>query len=111
MLAKHNKLIIIGDLNAKSKLWHCNTENKRGTDLEQLICKLDMHVLKSSSPTYPTSNSVLDLSICSSSLRTSFLNFQVLSDQISDHYPTLTSFKLSIDKLTFEINKLDLLKL
>ena len=106
-LMKFKNIIITGDLNAKSKLWHCKTDNKRGLELETEITRLDLHVLNNRKPTYPSSKNILDLSICSNSMRNKFTNFQVLDDKLSDHQPTLTSFKISIDKFTFEINKID----
>lgn len=30
---KHNKILVIGDLNAKHNLWHCNKSNKNGKTL------------------------------------------------------------------------------
>jgi len=40
-------------------------------------------------------------------MRTKFAKFSVLKDQISDHQATLTLFKITTEKLTFEIKKID----
>ena len=95
-LAKFKKLIIVGDLNAKSKLWYCLNDNKRGLELESVISKLNLSILNNRKPTFTKSNSILDLSICSRSMRMIFATFKVLQDKISDHQPTLTTFNTSV---------------
>ena len=106
-LMKFNKLVIVGDLNAKSKLWYCPTDNKRGLELESAIMKHNLSILNNKKPTFLKSKSVIDLSICSKSMRKNFATFKVLPDKISDHQPTLTSFSISTTNHLFEINKID----
>ena len=89
------KIIITGDLNAKSKLWYCHSDNQRGLELETLLSHYNLHLLNNKSPTYKRGKSVLDLSICSNSLFSKSSSFRVLRDRISDHQPTLTKFIVS----------------
>ena len=114
-IAKHRKLVILGDLNAKSKLWYNKKTDKRGLQLEEYLTLYDLHVLNNSKPTripYPNGRrtvnpSVIDLSICSNSMSKTFKEFQVLSHQISDHLPTLTSFYSTPAHISFNIKKID----
>jgi len=106
-ITKFNKFILTGDLNAKSKLWHCPSDNKRGLELESLLAKHTLHILNNKRPTYKSSKCIIDLSICPNSMMQKFIKFKVLKDQISDHQATVTSFKISTEKLIFEIHKID----
>ena len=106
-ICKFPKFILTGDLNAKSKLWHCPSDNKRGLELEIVAAKYNLHILNNKKPTFNKSKSIIDLSICSNSMRKKFKKFKVLTYKISDHQPTLTTFKISVEKLSFTINKID----
>ena len=68
IISSHTNWIILGDLNAKSKAWYCNSENKRGLDLEALSSINHFHILNNKTPTYKRSNSILDLTIYSNQL-------------------------------------------
>ena len=106
-ISKFKKFVLNGDLNSKSKLWHCTADNKRGLELEQLTTKHNLHILNNKKPTFIKSKSILDLSICSNSWRCKFKKFSVLNDKISDHQPTVTIFKITTEKLTINISKID----
>ena len=84
---------IIGDLNAKNKLWHCSNENIRGILLEQIASKHNLNILNSKQPTFKRGKSIIDLTICSNNMRSLFAKHEVLKNEISDHYPTLSIFK------------------
>ena len=106
-ISKFGKFVLTGDLNAKSRLWHCPVDNKKGLELEPLLVKHKLHILNNKTPTYKSSNSILDLSICSNPMLSKFHKFQVLKDHISDHQATLSSFKITTNKLIIEIQKID----
>ena len=74
----HKNFIIVGDLNAKNKQWHCKNTNPKGILLEQITLSNNLHILNNKTPTYGRSKSIIDLSICSNSLRSNFSNFKVL---------------------------------
>ncbi|RNA31655.1 AP-like endonuclease reverse transcriptase, partial [Brachionus plicatilis] len=102
------KFIIVGDLNSKSKTWHCIKENTNGEILENFINAPNCHVLNCEKPTFPRGNSIIDLTICSQNMYDFFHSHKVLADKISDHQPTITSFKNLIPrKKLFTINKID----
>ncbi|RNA43760.1 hypothetical protein BpHYR1_043464, partial [Brachionus plicatilis] len=73
-------------------MWHCKSTDPKGEVLENILSELNMHVLNSSKCTYNRGKSVLDLSICSNSIRKYFESHQVLDFKISDHQPTMTTF-------------------
>ncbi|RNA21918.1 AP-like endonuclease reverse transcriptase, partial [Brachionus plicatilis] len=100
---KHLNSVIIGDLNAKNSMWHCKSTDPKGEVLENILSELNMHVLNSSKCTYNRRKSVLDLSICSNSIRKYFESHQVLDFKISDHQPTMTTFKSNLE---FELSEL-----
>ncbi|RNA15054.1 AP-like endonuclease reverse transcriptase [Brachionus plicatilis] len=102
------KFIIVGDLNSKSKTWHFIKENTNGEILENFINASNCHVLNCEKPTFPRGNSIIDLTICSPNMDDFFHSHKVLADKISDHQPTITSFKNLIPrKKLFTINKID----
>ncbi|CAF0942296.1 unnamed protein product, partial [Brachionus calyciflorus] len=90
---KYKNLLIIGDLNCISQNWHCKYKNQNGRTLEQILEDQNLYVLNDDTPTYKRSENILDLTICSSNLLKFFSDFKVLNSQISDHNPTLTTFK------------------
>ncbi|CAF1019683.1 unnamed protein product, partial [Brachionus calyciflorus] len=71
-------------------MWYCKESNKKGEILEKIIEKFNLFIVNNSSPTYKKSGNILDLSICSSNSVKNFSKFEVLSEDISDHLPTLT---------------------
>lgn len=59
------KLIILGDFNARHKNWNCNTNNRNGITLNNVVLKNNVALLQTESPTHfppnNTSPSYLDL--------------------------------------------------
>jgi len=47
--------IIMGDLNAKNKMWNSTTENTRGRVIEQLLIQNNFVILNTGQPTYQNS--------------------------------------------------------
>ena len=83
--------LILGDMNARSELWGDTVTNHRGTIFENLLVNNNVSVLNISKPTHyhiqTGTQSIIDLSICSSDCILDF-NHDVLDDlNGSDHYP------------------------
>ena len=83
--------VLMGDFNAKHTLWGEQCCNRWGLIVEQLLDMNDITLMNDGSPTrhdvYHNSDSAIDLTICSSSLR---LDYQWAVDQDdhgSDHWP------------------------
>lgn len=86
----HNKLIILGDFNAKNKIWGSKTCDEKGEDLLEFIIRHDLVLLndKNSSPTFKTARAKgwIDLTIVNQELKEDVLNWQVLKHfNNSDH--------------------------
>ena len=85
--------IVMGDFNARSRLWLDIEETPRGKMIEQLILDNDWSILNNGQPTHyysqTNTESVIDLTICSPECRLAF-QYEVL-DQLwgSDHYPVV----------------------
>ena len=92
IIKNYKHFIILGDLNAKIKLWHCKTTNPKGILLEQILIYDILFVLNNKTSTFQRSKSIIDLTICSNSLHPNINSFKVLPNKISDHQPTLTTF-------------------
>ena len=94
--------ILLGDLNAKSKVFNrfCVNPNANGILLEDILIDNNIICLKNDYPTYLNFSSydedILDLGIISSSMFNDFEYFKVLSDvdMGSDHFPIELVFKL-----------------
>ena len=100
----HKHFIILGDLNAQNRLWHCKKENRCGQQLEAFINEHNAQIINNNSITYPSGKSIIDLTLISNAITTYKLNFKVLPDHISDHQPTLTTikdFSLTREMITF----------
>jgi len=86
--------LIIGDINAKSKLWGSPRPDERGLMFEELIDMHNASVINTGQPTYQHHNgslSHLDVSIVSSALATRS-NWSVLNNTMgSDHCPTVVT--------------------
>jgi len=83
--------LLLGDMNAKSPQWGCNTTDNRGKIFEQLLLERPISVLNDGAPTHyhiqTGTSSVIDLSITSSDC---VLDFNYSIDESlhdSDHYP------------------------
>jgi len=89
--------IIMGDLNAKNKLWNSTTENARGRVIEQLLIQNNFVILNTGQPTYQNSRgqvSHIDLTLVSNNLATKCSWYTLGSDHspiIShiDEYPSV----------------------
>ena len=86
-------------MNAKNKSWYCPKDNIKGISLEKLCDQFNIHVLNSKNPTYLKSKNILDLTLCSNSLRKFFDRHEVLQDKISDHQPTFSTFKNTLPNI------------
>jgi hypothetical protein len=105
IILTHKHFIILGDLNAHNKLWHCKKENSYGRQLESLTNEHNIQIINNQTVTYPAGKSILDLTLLSKNLLTFPRKFKVLNDHISDHLPTLTvikDIKLSREKISFQ---------
>ncbi len=47
----HKRSIIVGDLNAHSRLWGCSESNKRGKIIEEILTENNLVVLNTGQPT------------------------------------------------------------
>ena len=79
---KYNKLIVIGDLNAKTKNLGCNNTNKNGELLEELVLESNILIANNNEATYSRihdkSNDILDWCLISSNMHDEFISFDVL---------------------------------
>lgn len=88
--------IIGGDLNARSKRWYDNQENRKGKILSAFIDRNELEVINvGSQPTYEqersthTRYSIVDLTLCTTNLITKVGSWKVRNDTFtgSDHHP------------------------
>lgn len=104
----YQNFLIVGDLNCKNKSWYCQKENRNGAILENFLNETSCHILNCKKPTYKSGQSVIDLSICSASVRQFFNSHNVLDHEISDHQPTITNLKnLAPKRKKITIQKID----
>ena len=75
----HDNSIIIGDLNSKNTMWYCAKTDPKGEILENILNSYDLHILNSPDYTFIRGKSVLDLSICSNSVRNFFFTLTKFS--------------------------------
>lgn len=90
IVSKFKFFILLGDLNAKNKVCHCPISRKKGEDLVKIINKYKLKILNNK-PTFKRSLNLIDLSIFSESLYMFFKKFDVLQEDISDHFPDLSN--------------------
>jgi len=104
-----NNVIILGDLNAKSRLWGSPQTDNRGELFEELIDNYALSVINTGQPTYQKprgGQSHLDVAIVSASLATES-RWEVLNNTMgSDHCPTV----ININEVTTESEILGLPK-
>ena len=81
--------ILLGDFNAHSQRWGCNSTNGKGRTIEQLIDQTNLVMLNNGAPTHPNRihDSVIDLSICTANISHHFEWNTAPSVLDSDHYP------------------------
>lgn len=85
--------IIVGDLNAKNKLWNSATENGRGRAIETLVTQHNYVVLNTGQPTFQNSRghtSHIDLALVSHSLGAKCTWTTMNNTMGSDHMPMIT---------------------
>lgn len=84
----NNKVIILGDLNAKHSIWHCQKSTKNGTFLSSFLQKNPVHVLYLDLTLFPSNkaaSSIVDISLIKN---ISKINKPlVIHDLDSDHMP------------------------
>ena len=96
--------LLLGDMNAHNQLWGSTNDNPRGRIIETIIASRDISILNDGSPTHfhvqNGTQSVIDLSICTTSILQNF-KYSVLPDLYgSDHHPIsieLISRNISLD--------------
>src|SRR4029077_15013325 len=85
-----DNILIIGDLNAKSKLWGSPNNDSKGKIIERFVEENNLVVLNKGQGTrinHTASLSHLDIALCSKNL-SSILNLEVLEETWgSDHFP------------------------
>ena len=83
--------ILMGDFNAKHNLWGESCCDRWGLIIEQLLDLNDVTLMNDGSPTrhdvFHNTDSAIDLTICSSSLRLDYQWAVDQSDHGSDHWP------------------------
>jgi len=94
-LFTHKRALIVGDLNAHSKLWGCPYTKPRGKIIEEILAEKNMVVLNTGKATYITSNqlnnnSVIDLSICSQDIALIATHSVTNYNMGSDHFASIT---------------------
>ena len=82
---------IIGDLNAKSRMWNNNRENTNGHILTNLLNKGKFTVQYSDTPTYlcKSTGTSSNLDICLTNITRFISKPQTILDLQSDHFPVL----------------------
>ena len=83
--------LILGDFNAYSVAWGCNTTNPRGRSVEQFIDQNNLILLNNGSPTHPNQNTdtAIDLSFSSPAISQDFEWKTLPSTLDSDHFPII----------------------
>lgn len=109
-LISNKKIIILGDFNAKNKLWGSKLNDSRGKIIEQFL-EINSLICLNRDGTrinYNGTLSHLDLALCSTKLGLD-LNCEVLEDSWgSDHYPLSLSCGINYPKITLSnVSKLN----
>lgn len=107
-----NKVLLIGDLNAKHLTWNCNRNNKRGKILFNYTQQNNCSILFPDEPThYPyngTTPTIIDIVVNKNINYTS--DVQVLHELCSDHNPIIielaSQYKDSITNMKYDYDKL-----
>ena len=93
LLATSNKVIIIGDLNAKHQAWNCHRANKSGKSLYKHIRKKPYAIQAPDNYTlYPYLNalpSIVDIAIIKNICN--FQSIEAINELDSDHHPVLVA--------------------
>ncbi|KXZ75597.1 hypothetical protein TcasGA2_TC033490 [Tribolium castaneum] len=94
---KGKKIVMAGDLNAKSPLWGSKARNKKGEILENIIAELGLIVVNTGTqPTFQTErgSSIIDITLCTQNMAQIIKDWKVdtATENLSDH-----------NNITFEI--------
>ena len=94
--------ILLGDFNAHSQRWGCNSTNQRGRTIEQLIDQTNLVMLNNGAPTHPNriNDSAIDLSMCSANISQYFEWNTAPSVLDSDHYPITITTNIETPEVT-----------
>jgi exonuclease III len=97
------KMIVVGDFNATHHSWFCNSSNKRGIELENVLSENNIMVLNKPIPTSRKSSNIIDLISCTDNLTNKINEIEVDEEfDISDHW--LVKFKLKFEVSKYLIN-------
>lgn len=92
--------LLLGDFNSKHQAWGCESSDRNGDDLLELITNNNLCYLNTGKPTRRTRPneqlSVIDLSISTAHLASSLTWTPLTSTFGSDHFPLLISFPFKI---------------
>lgn len=105
--------ILCGDLNSKSKILNCTTNNRNSQILEQINQFDNSIFIKNQENTYKSfqdsSQDILDYFVCSTNLLDNFISLNVLKNyqMESDHYPMLVKFGIEYNSKEFSNHELD----
>ena len=85
--------LLIGDFNAYSTRWGCNTTNTRGRNMESFLENSELELLNNGAPTHPNrvQDTAIDLSLCSPQLLADFEWNTLPTVLDSDHFPIVIS--------------------
>jgi len=108
-----NKILLIGDLNARHQAWNCHVSNKRGRLLFRYALKNDCTVIFPDEPTHFPENgstpTTIDIGINKNVLSAS--EIKVLNQMSSDHNPILVTLESQIKntntKLAYDYDEVD----
>ena len=105
-ICNNKRTILVGDFNAHNKMWGCTETRPRGRLLEEIITENRMVVLNTGQATHiisnqSTSNSVIDLSICTQDIALNTRHVVTNSNMGSDH---LASITIVNEEITIENN-------
>lgn len=99
-----NKLVMGGDVNAKSTWWGSKIEDDRGEQVVNLVNELDLHIINTGdTPTYDTIRgnkrycSYIDITVCSEDMLQLVDDWQVNEDLISSDHNGIT-FNIRLTK-------------
>jgi len=107
--------IIVGDYNAKNRIWNSVSDNERGRAIELLLTQNNFVVLNDGKPTFQNSRghvSYIDLTIVSSSLATKCSRHTLNNTMGSDDMPVVGQLQYELHTedttvTTWRLNKAD----
>lgn len=98
----NNKIILIGDLNSKNKIWGCNVTTQQGIKLQSFISANNLQIVSPNTPTYYAYNDniipdILDITITTKNVTVPILQ-TVLPELDSDHCPVILSLQFPTNR-------------